>query len=140
MKRVYKCDFCNEVFSNETEARMHEERCGYNPQNRVNNSVLFRLSMIYESFPKIVACALHEVAGTELDYLYSEAKRASDTNCFFALKQNQGRILSVLAYAGKVKEKYIGSNSNTYKDVMEEYPEIFTAIVKTLQRKAWNER
>ena len=139
MKQVYKCDFCNEFFPNETEAKTHEEHCGHNPKNKVNNNLIFRLSMIYESLPRIIACALYEVASTELDYLYSETSRADDTNCFYAIKQNQVRILRALTDAGKVKKKQTGRNSTTYKDVMNENPEILTAIVKTLQRKAWNE-
>lgn len=29
MKQVYKCDFCDEVFSNKTEAEEHEKRFYY---------------------------------------------------------------------------------------------------------------
>lgn len=139
MVQVYKCDFCDNFFQNETEAKTHEERCGHNPKNRINNSLIFRLSMIYESLPQIIACALHEVASTELEYLYSETERADDANCFYAIKQNKGRILYALSSAEKVKTQHAGRNSNTYKDVIRENPEIFTAMVKTLQRKAWNE-
>lgn len=139
MKQVYKCDFCDEVFSNETEAKTHEEHCGRNPKNKINNSLIFRLSMIYETLPRIIACALHEVASADLPYLYSEVARADDSNCCYTVKMHQMKMLRSLLDAKKVKDKQAGRNSNTFKDVMREYPEIFAAIVKTLERRAWNE-
>lgn len=139
MRQVYKCDFCEEFFSNEIQVKEHEEHCGRNPKNKINSKVLFRLSMIYETLPKIIACALHEVASPELDYLLAEVERASDTNCIYTIKQHQNRMLTNLSIAKSVEKKHCGRNSSTYKDVLKEYPEIFHAIVKTLQRKAWNE-
>ena len=72
MKQVYKCDFCDNIFESEAEAEIHEKRCGHNPNNKINDKLVFRLSMIYESLPKIIACALYEVAKNELDFLYKE--------------------------------------------------------------------
>ena len=140
MKQVYKCDFCNEVFSSETEAEAHEKQCGYNPTNKLNDKLTFRLSMIYETLSKIIACALCEVAEDELDFLYSETNRASETNCPFTIYQHKGKMLWVLSEAKTVKRKHNGRNSSTYKDILKEYPEIFNAVVNTLKRKAWNER
>lgn len=139
MKRGYKCDFCKEFFSNETQAKEHEEHCDRNPKNKINSKVLFRLAMVYGTLPKIIACAVYEVAESELDYLLAESERASNTNCFYLIKQHQHRLLNDLVVARSVKNKHEGRNSSTYKDVLREYPEIFDAIVKTLQRKAWNE-
>lgn len=139
MRQVYKCDFCEDLFENETQAKEHEEHCGRNPKNKIESVVLFRLAMIYESFSRITACALHEVAASELEYLWKETHRASDTNCFYAIKRHQHRMLNNLDDAVRVKNKHQGRNSSTYKDVLKEYPEIYEAIVKTLQRKAWNE-
>lgn len=140
MKQVYKCDFCEETFSNEIEAKIHEEHCGYNPKNKIYNSLIFRLSMIYGTLPSIIACALYEVANGELDYLYSEAERAGTANCFYAIYESKGKLLLAINKAKSVADEHKGRNSSTYKDIMKEYPEIFEAIVKTLRRKAWNER
>ena len=139
MTQVYKCDFCKETFPHETVARTHEEHCGRNPKNKINNSLIFRLSMIYESLPRIIACAVYEVANAELDYLYSETARANDTNCCYTIKQNQAKLMCAFADAKRVADKHEGRNSSTYKDVVKENPEIWQAIVETLQRKAWNE-
>lgn len=139
MKQVYKCDFCNKTFETKADAEMHEERCGHNPNNKINNKLVFRLSMIYETLPRIIACALYEVANDELDFLYAETERADETNCPYTIKKNKNSMLYVLSSAETVKNKHTGRNSSTYKDVIKEYPELFQAMVDTLRRKAWNE-
>lgn len=58
MKQVYKCDFCDECFTNKTEAIAHEDKCGRNPKNKINDRTVFRLAMIFDSLPAIIACAL----------------------------------------------------------------------------------
>lgn len=140
MKQVYKCDYCDKVFSSEAEAEGHEKQCGYNPKNNINDKLVFRLSMIYETLSKIIACSLCEVAEDELDWLYSETDRATETNCPFTINQHKGKMLWVLREAKDVKRKHDGRNSSTYKDVLKEYPELFWAVVDTLKREAWNER
>jgi len=139
VKQGYKCDFCENFFANEIDAERHENACGHNPKNKVNNELIFRLSMIYESLPEVVACALYEVAKDELDLLYAETERADENNCPYMIKQNQNRILWAIRSAQRATEKHKGRNSNTYKDVVKENPELFQAIVDTLRRKAWNE-
>ena len=140
MKRVYQCDYCDECFANETEAIAHEDKCGRNPQNRINNKVVYRLAMIYESLPNIISCALYEVAKDELDYLYAETKRADDTNCPFQINKHKSLMLYVLYHSRAVAEKHKGRNSSTYKDVEKENPELLKAMIDTLTRKAWNEQ
>ena len=140
MKQVYKCDFCDEVFPNKTEAEEHEKRCGYNPENKINDKLVFRLSMIFESMLQILACALNEIAEDELDWLYCEVDRATQTNCPFTISRHKNKMLCVLREAKIVKNKHEGRNSSTYNDVNKEYPEIYKAVVETLKRKAWNER
>lgn len=139
MKQVYKCDFCEEIFTGEDAAIAHEEKCGHNPKNRIENKLVFRLSMIFESLPRIIACALNEVAADELDYLYQEAARATSTNCPYMIKEQQGKILNAISVARNVSRKHEGRNSSTYKDVTKENPELFGAVVDTLNRAAWNE-
>ena len=41
MKRIYKCDFCDACFTNETEAIAHEDKCGRNPKNKINDKTVF---------------------------------------------------------------------------------------------------
>lgn len=139
MKQVYKCDFCDEVFLNSVEAEIHEGNCGYNPKNKINDKLLFRLSMIYHSFDEIIACALYEVAKDHLGFLHAETERASSTNCVYTINKYKGRMLLALNAAETVDKKQIGRNSSTYKDVIKENPELFNALVDTLKRKAWNE-
>ena len=139
MKQVYKCDFCDNIFETKADAEIHEERCGRNPNNKINDKVVFRLSMIYESLQRIIACALYEVAEENLDFLYAETERADQNNCPYTIKQNQGRMLDALRVAKLVTNKHDGRNSSTYKDVVKENPELFQAMVDTLTRKAWNE-
>ena len=99
MKKAYKCDFCDEVFSSEAEAENHEKQCGYNPQNKINAKVVFRLAMIYETIQKIIACALYEVAESELDFLYSEADRATETNFPYVIHRHKNKMLWALSEA-----------------------------------------
>lgn len=139
MKQVYKCDFCDEVFSNKTEAEEHEKRCGYNPKNKINDKLVFRLSMIVESLSKILACALNEIAEDELDWLYCETDRATRTNCPFMIYKHKNIMLRVLREAKLVKNKHEGRNSSTHNDVIKEYPELYNAVIETLKRKSWNE-
>ena len=138
MKLVYKCDFCASFFGNEDEAIDHEKRCGHNPKNRINNKLVFRLSMIFHSFPKIVACALHEVAKDELDFLYAETERADSANCCFTIKENQGRILNALYSAKTVAKKHDGRNSSTYNDSIKEYKHILSKALSTSPRPMRN--
>lgn len=139
MRQVYKCDYCDECFARETEAIDHEDRCGRNPKNKISNKTVFRLSMIFDSLPTIIACALYQVAADELEYLYQEAKRASDNNCPFTIKEQQGKMLFAISRAKDVMRKHSGRNSCTYKDVEKENPELLKAMIDTLSRKAWNE-
>lgn len=62
-KQAYVCEHCREFFASMEAAEMHEKICAKNPANKVNDKVLFRLSMIYEELDDIVACAISEVAG-----------------------------------------------------------------------------
>ena len=139
MKQVYKCDFCEECFTNETKAIAHEDKCGYNPKNKIKDRTVFRLAMILESLPKIIACALYEVAEDELDHLYQETKRANRKNCHFMIYDHKDKMLRVIVDAMDVTRKHNGRNSCTYKDVAKENPELLKAMIDTLSRKAWNE-
>ena len=140
MRYVYKCDFCKEVFDSKLLAEEHEEKCGYNPKNKIDNKIVFRLSMIHESLANIIACALYEVAKDELVSCYLEAERATTTNCPYTILGHKQIMLNELRSAEDVKRKHKGRNSNTYKDVEKEYPELLKAMIDTLERKAWNER
>ncbi|MBQ7346048.1 MAG: hypothetical protein IJW45_08325 [Oscillospiraceae bacterium] len=140
MKKVYKCDYCEECFANEAEAMDHEDRCGRNPKNQIKDKLVFRLSMLFHSLPTIIACALHEVAADELDYLYRETNRADSHNCCFTIKEQQGKMLYAISRAMDVTRKHNGRKSSTYNDVARENPELLKAMVDTLSRKAWNER
>lgn len=139
MKRVYKCDFCDACFTNETKAVAHEDKCGRNPKNKIKDRTVFRLAMIFKSLPAIIACALHEVAADELDYLQQETERANSYNCPFMIKDQKDKILWVIEDARDVMRKHNGRNSCTYKDVSRENPELLKAMIDTLSRKAWNE-
>lgn len=140
MRQVYKCDYCDECFARETEARNHEDKCGHNPKNKISNRTVFRLSMIFHSLPTIIACALYEVAANELEHLYQETKRADSNNCAFVIKEQQLKMLMAISEAQNVMRKHSGRNSCAYKDVEKEYPELLNAMIDTLNRKAWNER
>lgn len=140
MKRVYKCDYCDECFSNETEAIAHEDECGRNPKNKIKDRIVFRLAMIFHSLPTIIACALHEVAADELDYLYQETERAGSCNCSFMINEHKSKMLWAISRARDVTRKHRGRNSCTYKDVAKDNPELLKAVIDTLNRKAWNEQ
>lgn len=140
MKRVYRCDYCGECFAGETGARNHEDKCGRNPKNKVDDRIVFRLAMIFHSFPKIIACALNAVAADELEHLYRETERADSHNCAFMIKEQQGKMLRAISEATDVMRKHSGRNSCTYNDVARENPELLKAMIDTLNRKAWNER
>ena len=139
MKRVYKCDYCDKCFANEAEATEHEDKCGRNPKNKIKDKTVFRLSMILHSLPEIIACALHEVAADELDYLYQETERADDCNCPYMIKEQKGKMLFAISAAKDATRKHVGRNSCTYKDVAKNNPELLNAVIDTLKRKAWNE-
>lgn len=140
MKHCYICDFCGQVFNSEGEAAQHEEICGYNPKNKIKDATLFRLAMIYESLPSIIACALYDVAESKLRWLYEEANRASTTNCFYVIFDHKQKMLRAIQKAEDVMRKHKGRNSCTYNDVAREYPELLKALTDTLNRAAWNER
>lgn len=140
MIQGFKCEFCNAFFDTEDKASRHEQSCDYNPKNKITDVTLFRLGMIYEELNDIISCALYEVEKERLDFLANEVNRASDSNCCYVIKRHQGRILSAINNAQTVNKKIEMRNSSKYKDVIKENPEIFKAMVDTLNRKAWNER
>lgn len=117
----------------------HEDKCGRNPKNEIKDRTVFRLDMIFDSLPEIIACALHDVAEDELDYLYQETERANSYNCPFMIKEQKGKMLRVIVDARDVTRKHSGRNSCTHKDVARENPELLKAMIDTLTRKAWNE-
>ena len=140
MKLVHKCDFCDACFTDETQAIAHEDKCGRNPKNKIKDRTVFRLAMIFHSLPAIIACALHEVAADELDYLYQETERADSYNCPFMINEQKSKMLRVIVDARDVMRKHRGRNSCTHKDVARENPELLKAVIDTLNRKAWNEQ
>ena len=139
MKQVYICDYCDECFFNESEAIAHEDKCGRSPKNKIKDRTVFRLAMIFDSLPAIIACALHEVAEDELDYLHQETARANSYNCPFMINEQKDKMLRVIVDARDVTRKHSGRNSCTHKDVARENPELLKAMIDTLTRKAWNE-
>lgn len=140
MKQVYKCDFCNECFSSEQEAKQHEEKCTCNPKNKIEDETVFRLAMILYEFTDILATVMVKHNEEKIPFILSEFERAGENNCPFMVNQYKGRALYALNVAKDIKRKREGLKTTKYEDILKQYPELVNAIEQTLSRPAWNER
>ena len=140
MKLVYKCDFCNECFSSEQVAKQHEEKCSCNPKNKIEDKTVFRLAMLLYEFTEILATAMTIHNEDKILFVLGEFERADDNNCPFMIHREKGRALYVLRTAQDIKRKREGLKTTKYDDISKRYPELVSAIEKTLNRPAWNER
>lgn len=80
MRQTWQCDYCGEVFLTKEEAAEHEKNCGRNPENKITDPTIFRLAMILDGLPSIIAAALYELRD-DLPHLICEAERAGTNNC-----------------------------------------------------------
>lgn len=139
MKAVFKCDFCDETFENEIETVEHEKKCSRNPENKITDCTITRLSMILYELNEIIGAVISDLRGKQIDLLIEENERADSENCPFTIYQNKGRTNFILKEAVRSKHDRKGLKTTRYDDVLKHYPELYEAFKKTLERKAWNE-
>lgn len=139
MKTVFKCDFCEKTFENEIEAVEHEKECGKNPENKITDCTITRLSMILYELNRIVGAVISDVRSEQIDFLIEENERADKFNCQFTVYQNKGKAAFIFKEALHSKDDRKGLKTTQYDDVLKHYPELYEAFKKTLERKAYNE-
>ena len=139
MKAVFKCDFCEETFENEIEAVEHEEKCGRNPENKITDCTITRLSMILYDLNEIIGAVISDFGDERIDFLIEETGRADRCNCPFTVYQYKDRADFIFREAVRSKNGRKGLKTTRYDDVLKRYPELYEAFKKTLERKAYNE-
>ena len=139
MKAVFKCDFCEETFGNEIEAVEHEKKCGRNPKNKITDCTITRLSMILYELNCIIGAVISDVRSEQIDFLIEENERADKNNCQFTVYQSKGKADYIFRNALRSKNDRKGLRTTQYDDVLKNYPELYDAFKKTLERKAYNE-
>ena len=78
MKAVFKCDFCDETFDNEIEAVEHEKKCSRNPENKITDCTITRLSMILHKLNEIIGAVISDLRDDQIDLLKQILKDVLD--------------------------------------------------------------
>ena len=138
MRQTWQCDYCGEVFLTKEEAAEHEKNCGRNPGNKITDPTIFRLAMILDGLPSIIAAALYELRD-DLPHLICEAERAGTNNCPYMIYEQRYRIIECLQKAQGIASRRKTLKTTKLQDIEKHYPELLTAILDTLKRPAFNE-
>lgn len=104
MKTVYKCEYCETYAGNKTLVEKHEEKCGYNPKNKITDNMVLKLSRINEDFIDSLIYVLIEDFNNYLEFYNNEFERATRTNCPASIYENKGDMANLL-YRCKVMQK-----------------------------------
>ena len=139
MKKGYVCDYCGKFFDSADNANEHEKVCTKNPENKVNDNTLHRVSMIMSYFEKALSCALSDKETEYLEFLVSEIERTGKDNCFYLLYDYKHKIAAILRDAMNCKCKRAQLKTTKYEECEKKYPEMLDAIKRTLERPAYNE-
>lgn len=138
MRQTWQCDYCGEVFLTKEEAAEHEKNCGRNPENKITDPTIFRLAMILDRLPSIIAAALYELRD-DLPHLICEAERAGTNNCPYMIYEQRYRMIDCLQKAQGIASRRKTLKTTKLQDIEKHYPELLTAILDTLKRPAFNE-
>lgn len=103
MKTVYKCEYCETCAKEKTLIEKHEEKCGYNPKNKITDKVVLKLSRINEDFIDSLMYVLIEDFNNDLKFYNNEFERATRTNCPASIYENKGDMTNIL-YRCKVMQ------------------------------------
>ena len=139
MQAVFKCDFCEKTFENELETVKHEKECGKNPENKITDCTITRLSMILYELNRIIGAVISDVRSEQIEYLIEENERADENNCQFTVYKSKGKADFIFKDALHSKNDRKGLRTTQYDDVLKNYPELYDAFKKTLELKAYNE-
>lgn len=110
MRTVYKCEYCETYTKQKTVMKNHEEKCGYNPQNKITDELVLKLSRINEDFIDSLIYVLTEDFNNDLDHFNEEFERATTRNCPASIYENKKEIINLL-YRCKTKQ----SDTNDFK-------------------------
>lgn len=105
MKKVYKCEFCDEVSEYEKQIIEHEKICGYNPKNKIDNEVIKKLSSIRNSFEDAIIYILLTDYKNDLEFFYDEYERATETNCIASIYEEKERIQYLISRAKNIEKQ-----------------------------------
>lgn len=138
MRQAWQCDYCGKVFLTKEECVEHEKNCGRNPENKITDPTIFRLSMILNELPWVIAIALYELRD-DLPFLICEVERAGTNNCPYMIYEQRYRIIECLQKAQGIADSRRPLKTTKLQDIEKHYPELLTAILDTLKRPAFNE-
>lgn len=102
MKRVYKCEFCDEVSEDKAQIIEHEKECGYNPKNTIDDEVIIKLSRIKYSVDEAITYILLTDYNDKLNYFYEECDRATSSNCVASIYQKKDDIKGLISRAKRI--------------------------------------
>lgn len=138
MRQTWQCDYCNKTFPTKEETVEHEKICGKNPENKITDPTIFRLSMILDELPWVIATALYELRD-DLPFLICEVERAGTNNCPYTIYDHKCRMIDCLQKAQGIANSRRPLKTTKLQDIEKHYPELLTAILDTLKRPAFNE-
>ena len=126
MKKVYKCEFCDEIMEDKIEMNKHEIECGSNPKNKIKDEIVIKLSRIYDHFiDSLVYVLLNDFKEEKIKFYEGEFERASRNNCPASVNENKREMESVF-----IDVKHFRYNETKYfKDItLRDNPEFIESI------------
>lgn len=103
MKQVYKCEYCEEISEQKIKIEEHENKCGSNPKNRIDDEIILKLSRIKESIDDAITYVLLADYQDKLGYFYTEFDRATETNCLASIYEQKKEIIGLICRAKRIK-------------------------------------
>ncbi len=123
MRQTWQCDYCGEVFLTKEEVVEHEKRCGKNPENKITDPTIFRLSMILDGLPWVIATALYELRD-DLPFLIREVERAGKDNCPHTIYEHKNQMIYCLQKA----QHFFWWILHDWEDFKKTYPELVSVV------------
>lgn len=110
MKQVYQCEYCDETSISRNEMIKHEKYCERNPENKINNEIVLKLSRIKDDFiDSLIYVLLNDYKEKDIKFYSDEFKRATDRNCPASIYENKNMMYSIFS-----KVVYFRKNETRY--------------------------
>lgn len=126
MKKVYKCEYCDEISDNAENIIKHEKNCGNNPENKINDETVVKLARFFGHCEDCIEYVLLEDFADKLDYIESEFDRATKNNCPCAVYDQKTKMRNLIIDIRGLREN---KSEKWFKGLVErDNPELIEAI------------
>lgn len=120
MFKVNKCSYCDYISESEDVIKEHEQKCGHNPINKVDDEDILKISITIDKFEDAFRYVLLNDYYDKLDYFYKELERTTMTNCRATIYENRDYIKHLINATNRIEKKEVKwFNSINERDCME---------------------